>query len=120
MDKEEINRKIKEFEKLEPNWDNYGAPPPNNLAVANAFKIADFFIVHSLPGEVVMSIVPDVEGGVCFYFTPKIRTGTTRKYIAIECDNDGDIGINKEGSWKLITENDLRTALDEIGEFLQQ
>jgi hypothetical protein len=67
---------------IRSNWDTYGAPAPNDVALENAARILE----HMKPFDLVLAnIVPSAEGGVGFCFSKDDR------YADIESSNDGDI-----------------------------
>jgi hypothetical protein len=67
---------------LRCNWDSYGAPAPNQVAVGNALRILS--LMWSL-GLQLTSVVPSAEGGVGFCF----KSGN--RYADIESSNEGEI-----------------------------
>lgn len=71
---------------LQDGWDGYRAPPPNQLAVKAAIWVA--MAAEDLGLEPV-DVSASVEGGVCFSFEGG------RHYVAIECDNDGQITVGE-------------------------
>lgn len=94
------------------NWDSYGAPSPNRIAVANALRIVSFMWSLGLP---LTSIVPSAEGGVGFCF----RSGN--RYADIESSNEGEIiGVRYVGMEAPIlietdgTDDSLKAALVQI------
>ena len=69
---------------LEPDWDTYGAEPPNSTALRLAHAaLRQLYQVASLPD----TIVPSVEGGVAFSFVHG------RKHADIEFTNDGEVFV---------------------------
>lgn len=105
------------LEKLASNWDSYGAPSPNDLAVRNAHEILRLAFQMDLD---VTSIVPSAEGGIGFCFRAK------DKYADIESTNEGEIiGVRYQGMEAPIlieAENNtasLQAALSEIKEHIE-
>ncbi len=69
---------------LEPDWDTYGAEPPNSTALRPARDaLRRLHQVACLPD----TIVPSVEGGVAFSFV------NGRKHADIEFTNDGEVFV---------------------------
>lgn len=94
------------------NWDSYGAPSPNRIAVTNALRIVSFMRSLGLP---LTSIVPSAEGGVGFCF----KSGN--RYADIESSNEGEIiGVRYVGMEAPIlietdgTDDSLKAALVQI------
>jgi hypothetical protein len=73
---------IRSLRNLRSNWDSYGAPVPNQVAIENALRILSLMWSLGLP---LTSIVPSAEGGVGFCF----KSGN--KYADIESLNEGEI-----------------------------
>lgn len=72
---------LRDLQKLAPNWDSYGAAPPNRHALTTADEI-----LTTLEEQLLLptTIVPSAEGGVSIYF----QCGSRTAYV--ECYNDGD------------------------------
>ena len=69
---------------LEPDWDTYGAEPPNSTALRLARDaLRRLHQAACLPD----TIVPSVEGGVVFSFV------NGRKHADIEFTNDGEVFV---------------------------
>lgn len=81
---ERLDRQISEIRKLGPNWNSYGAEPPN----AQAFELLERIrtAAQSLSIDITR-IVPSADGGVgaCF-----VRG---EQYAHIEASNDGDLWL---------------------------
>ena len=97
---------------LQNNWDSYGAPRPNAVALGAADRILKLMRPSDL---LVAKIVPSAEGGVGFCFSAEDR------YADIECSNSGDfLSVRYVGKATptLIeidgTDRSLERALDEI------
>jgi hypothetical protein len=74
---------------MKSNWDTYGAPAPNNLALENAIRILSLMPPFDLAAA---NIVPSAEGGIGFCFAKQDR------YADIESSNDGQIlGVRYAG-----------------------
>src|SRR5579862_194065 len=67
---------------LKSNWDTYGAPAPNQVALENAARVLTRMAPFDLS---LVSIVPSAEGGVGFCFSVGDR------YADLESSNEGDI-----------------------------
>lgn len=97
---------------LKSNWDSYGAPVPNQVALENGARLLD----HMTPIELsILRIVPSAEGGVGFCFA------TGNRYADIESSNDGDIlGVKYIGTeTPVLIETDgsdtsINAALEEV------
>jgi hypothetical protein len=97
---------------LQSNWDSYGAPAPNRVAVGTALRILSLMWSLDLP---LTSMLPSAEGGVGFCF----RSGN--RYADIESSNEGEIiGVRYVGmeAPTLIeadsTDDSLKAALVQI------
>lgn len=76
------HQRLKELLELEEDWDSYGAPPPNRLAVSRAMRVLRVLNKEGLPAP---CINPSAEEGVCMSF----RAGCL--YADMECFNSGEI-----------------------------
>lgn len=110
------HRKISELASLKSNWDSYGAPSPDNIAVENAIRILKLMQPIDLERA---NIVPSAEGGLAFCF----KSGD--RYADIETSNDGAIlGVRYVGMETplLITvdssENSIKAGLEQIRTFI--
>ena len=75
---------VQSLAKLKPDWDTYGAEPPNSTALRLAHAaLRQLHQVASLPD----TIVPSVEGGVAFSFVHG------RKHADMEFTNDGEVFV---------------------------
>lgn len=76
--------------RLQPNWDSYGAPSPNDIAVRNAIRVLDLLQAYEME---FARVLPSAEGGVGICFV------NGDHYADIECLNDGDImGVRYTGA----------------------
>jgi hypothetical protein len=105
-------QKIYELAGLKSNWDSYGAPSPDTVAIENAVRILELMQPDDLD---VVSIVPSAEGGIGFCFKRKDR------YADIETSNGGAIlGVRYVGMETPVlidvdgSDNSIKTALDQI------
>ena len=97
---------------LRSNWDSYGAPSPNEIALDNAGRILE----HMTPFDLsIARIVPSAEGGIGFCFVVGDR------YADIEASNEGDIlGVRYVGKQTPVlipidgTEESIEKALAQI------
>jgi hypothetical protein len=104
--------RIQQVSALQPNWDGYGAPAPNQTAIQITRRILSLLEPYDLSH---VSIVPSVEGGVAICFVREDR------YADIESLNSGELlGVRYVGRSvpALIrikgTEASIRAALEEI------
>lgn len=75
---------------LRSNWDTYGAPAPNQVALENGARVLECMTPIDLS---IVKIVPSAEGGVGFCFAEGNR------YADIESSNEGDIlGVRYVGT----------------------
>ena len=110
-------KRLSQFATLKEDWDSYGAPAPNQIAIALAHKILEALAeVDSNPP----TIDPSAEGGICLSF----RFGD--RYGDIECLNSGEVlaAISNGGTgtevWQIGDfEHALRCALDRIQSFVK-
>lgn len=79
---DKAEQKLNDMASLAPNWDSYGAQPPNPEARVRAREILIVLQGLSLPPS---AIVPSSEGGVAICF---LESG---RYADIECLNTGEI-----------------------------
>lgn len=104
--------RLSEIAALRSNWDTYGAPAPNDVALENAVRILE----HMKPFDLVLAnIVPSAEGGVAFCFSKNDR------YADIESSNDGDIiGVRYVGVQTPVlieadgTDDSIEAALEQV------
>jgi hypothetical protein len=104
--------KLMELSTLKSNWDSYGAPAPNDVALHNAIRILELMHPFDLA---IASIVPSAEGGIGFCFAKEER------YADIESTNGGEIlGVRYVGVAAPVliqatdTDVSIRTALEEV------
>lgn len=104
--------KILELARLKSNWDSYGAPSPNDVALHNAVRILQMMQPFDLA---LANIVPSAEGGIGFCFA------SGEQYADIESTNDGQIlGVRYAGMEAPVliqidgTDNSIRAALEEV------
>ena len=104
--------RLADLGRLQNDWDSYGAPAPNAVALGTADRILKLMQPSDL---LVAAIVPSAEGGVGFCFSAEDR------YADIECSNDGDfLGVRYVGKETptLIeingTDRSIKEALEEI------
>ncbi len=97
---------------MKSNWDSYGAPAPNQVALENAARILQRMVPFDLT---LVNIVPSAEGGVGFCFA------VGNRYADIESSNDGGImGVKYIGTnMPALIETDgtdasIEAALEEI------
>jgi hypothetical protein len=91
---------------LKTNWDSYGAPRPNQIALENAGRILQTMKPFDLS---LANVVPSAEGGIGFCFV------NGNRYADIECSNDGEIiGVRYVGKQMpiLIETNGSDTSLE--------
>src|SRR5579864_8465718 len=75
---------------LRSNWDTYGAPVPNQVALENGARVLERMTPIELS---IVKIVPSAEGGVGFCFA------VGNRYADIESSNEGDIlGVKYVGT----------------------
>jgi hypothetical protein len=87
---DKAEQKLKEMAKIAPNWDSYGAQPPNPEARACAAEILTLLQGQAFPPS---TIVPSSEGGVAICF---VDSGA---YADIECLNTGEVlAVTYEGN----------------------
>ena len=104
--------KVADLGRLQSNWDSYGAPAPNAIALETAIRVLELMQPSDL---LVATIVPSAEGGIGFCFSAGDR------YADIECSNDGSFlsvrYVGKETP-RLIeidgTDRSIMAALEEI------
>ena len=88
------------------NWDGYGAPAPNRVAIRAAQRVLDALKQAGLkPG----GVVPSAEGGVGIFFS------RDHCYADFECFNDGDVlvGMSDRSGHPIIREVDMDHSLDQ-------
>ena len=75
-------KELESLKNLSPNWDSYGAEPPNPTAISRLESVLDLL---TNVGLTPTKIVPSAEGGaaVCFI--------NGAKYADIECFNNGTV-----------------------------
>lgn len=109
----ELARKqLGELTTLGPDWDSYGAEPPNETAVDAAERILELLRTMSIPPT---RVVASSEGGVAICFAEEDR------YADFECFNDGDIaavrfrGTERPIVWEVPPEDDhIKAAIEQI------
>jgi hypothetical protein len=108
--------KISELASFRSNWDSYGAPSPDNIAIENAVRVLK--LMQPIDLERV-SILPSGEGGVAFCF----RRGD--RYADIETSNDGAIlGVRYVGMETPLlinvdsSEDSIKAGLEQIRVFI--
>jgi hypothetical protein len=77
-----MNARVRALSQLQPNWDGYGAPVPNRVAVDTMLRIIGLLQPYDVGSA---RIVPSAEGGLAICFVRGDR------YADIECLNDGEI-----------------------------
>ena len=80
----EARERLATAKTLQPNWDSYGAEPPNKRSRAVAVRILDVLQQKSIPPT---RLVASAEGGIGIVFTDGDR------YADIECLNSGEIMV---------------------------
>jgi hypothetical protein len=97
---------------LRSNWDSYGAPAPNDIALENANRILKLMRPFDLP---LTNIVASAEGGIGFCFV------LGKRYADIESSNEGEIiGVRYVGMEAPVliqtdgTDDSIKAALQEI------
>jgi len=73
---------LERFRRLGPDWDSYGAEPPNAIAIYWAGRVLD---VVRQAGFCPERVTPSAEGGVAVTFCKG------QMYADLECFNDGQI-----------------------------
>jgi hypothetical protein len=109
---QKIKSQLSSIGELESNWDTYGAPAPNQVALDNAGRI----LKHMAPFDLALvNIVPSAEGGVGFCFSVRDR------YADLESSNEGDIlGVKYVGTQTPVliqadgTDASIEDALEQI------
>ncbi len=101
---------------LKPNWDSYGAEPPNEKARTKAAQILSNLEVAAL---LPTRLVPSAEGGVGFCFVEADR------YADIECLNTGEIlaamycGQQDPDVWEIDHSSEsIQAAIEQIREHI--
>jgi hypothetical protein len=99
---------------LPHNWDSYGAPAPNQAAIANAARVLDSLQYFELS---IVRILASAEGGIGICFVQG------DSYADIECSNEGEfMGVRYVGAGAptLIdidgSDSSIRAGLQEIRE----
>jgi|GEM_PF-3841355 hypothetical protein len=97
---------IKELARLKPNWDSYGAEPPNTTSVKSALQfLNDLTSTDLLP----IRILPSAEGGVAFRFV------SMDKRALVEFLNDGSVeAILYDSNGDLVTQPEEPEAPSEV------
>jgi hypothetical protein len=110
------HRRISELASLKSNWDSYGAPSPDSIAVKNAVRILK--LMQPIDLERV-NIVPSAEGGIAFCFKRRDR------YADIETSNDGTIlGVSYVGMETPLlinvgsSEDSIKAGLEHVRAFI--
>src|SRR3954470_24511985 len=81
---------LKSFAELKPNWDTYGAQPPNETAITLSRIV--LYALYEMNLQPV-GLAPSREEGTTFSFF------TGKKWAAIECANTGEIvAVRSDGS----------------------
>jgi hypothetical protein len=75
-------QRLENIQSLGPDWDTYGAEPPNAIARTLAGKILDLLETASLPPT---CLNPTVEGGIAISFIENVRRAV------IEIYNTGEV-----------------------------
>lgn len=103
---------------LSQNWDSYGAPAPNAIAIEAARAVLS---VLADTGFLPASIDPSAEGGVCIAFS------RAKRYADLECFNTGEvlavvsIGGDDTRVWPVRLDGlALIAACQEIRSFIEQ
>jgi hypothetical protein len=110
-------KELDSLKKLAPNWDSYGAEPPNPTAIRRLESLLELLpSVELTPTK----IVPSVEGGaaVCFI--------NGAKYADVECFNNGTLlavlstGRGTPEAWELgASKAAIWNTLERIRDFLR-
>ena len=106
-------RNLKGLTALELDWNTYGAPAPNKIAVENATNALRLFSKVDVRPD---RVAPSAEGGIAISFFEGER------YSDIECFNSGEIAAivsdatNRE-VWE-VAESELQTSLERIVEYV--
>ena len=103
---------LMEFSRLAPDWDSYGAEPPNATAMDSAAQLLGILRSLDLPPT---RVVPSSEGGVGICFV------NGKAYADIESLNSGELlavmysGAEEPQVWE-ITQNEesIREAVEQI------
>jgi len=108
----DAREKLESTAALEPNWDTYGAEPPNETARTLVRSIITSLEANSFPPTRVM---PSVEGGIGLSFVEQSNRAQ------IEVYNTGEIAaaiystLKAPETWTVPdTERSLRTTIDRI------
>lgn len=97
---------------LEPNWDSYGAEPPNETARALTLHILSSLEVSCLPPTRVM---PSVEGGIGLAFVEQDKRADVEVYNTGEVAAAIYSGLGAPETWAVgDTERSLKTTIDRI------
>jgi hypothetical protein len=111
-----LQERLTQFSRLKDDWDTYGAPAPNGVAVALAERVLTALAdADSGPP----SVDPSAEGGICL----SLRSGD--RYGDIECFNSGEVlAVTSKGGdetevWEIPDiEQDLGAAVSRIQAFV--
>ena len=102
---------LSSLRKLAHNWDSYGAPAPNQVAIANAARVLNSLQYFELS---IARILASAEGGVGICFVQG------DSYADIECSNEGEfMGVRYVGAG-VPTLIDIDGSDDSIREGLQE
>lgn len=108
----QARNQLHELALLGPNWDSYGAEPPNERARNAAETVLALLKATSLPPT---RVVPSSEGGVGICFVDEDR------YADFECFNDGEIlavryrGTEEPIVWEVtLGEEPIKAAIEQI------
>ena len=110
-----LHEELDQLKSLPPDWDSYGADPPNGAALAAAGAILQGLRSAELAPDLVL---PSAEGGVAIAFVRGDR------YADVECLNDGDvlIGLSDDRGAHRVWETSLRLFPEDttaIRDFIQ-
>jgi hypothetical protein len=108
----QAERQLHELARRGPNWDSYGAEPPNDSAFSTDGKIVAMLRSMSVPPT---RIVASSEGGVGICFVREDR------YADFECFNTGEIvavrytGKGEPYAWDIAPEDRaIKAAIEQI------
>lgn len=108
----EAGTQIHALARLGPNWDSYGAEPPNETARNTAERVLGLLRRMSVPPA---RVVASAEGGVGICFVHEDR------YADLECFNDGEIvavsyrGTDEPDVWDVTPQDEsIKAAIEKI------
>ena len=113
---QKAQERLAELERLKSNWDSYGAPAPNDVAIRNAAHVLELMQPFDLAAA---NIAPSAEGGIGFFFEFEDR------YADLEFSNDGEIlGVRYAGMETPVliqtdgSDNSIKAAIAEVRNYI--